>query len=94
MFADMLHSHRLRRRSSHFLSVHSDAHTMRRWREQSHIYYDTSPVMPPSIIRQNRNNPNFHDILDGSYGVEVVLEREVGTSFEWFKLLRESLSRL
>ena len=59
---------------------------MRRWREQSHIYYDTSPVMPPSIIRQNRNNPDFHDILDGSYGVEVVLEREVGPSFEVFKV--------
>jgi len=28
------------------------------------------------------NNPYFEDFLHGTYGVEVVLEREVGASFE------------
>jgi len=28
------------------------------------------------------NNPDFEDFLHGTYGVEVVLEREVGASFE------------
>jgi hypothetical protein len=50
---------------------------MRRWIEhtQRHKY---STAMPPCIVSQNRNNPDFHDnLVDGSYSVEVVLEREV-----------------
>jgi hypothetical protein len=62
----------------------SDAHTMRRWVENNYRYTccGNSLAMPPSITRKNRNNPDFEDFLHGTYGVEVVLEREVGASFE------------
>jgi hypothetical protein len=55
-----------------------DPHTnMRRWIEHTRTH-NYSTAMPPCIVSQNRNNPDFLDnLVDGSYSVEVVLEREV-----------------